>query len=489
MENRKRTAGMWRLAAAAGSVAVGAVVGALAMPRGPLTTGQALASLAAGLGIGVFAGYMTRSRWAVLVSPLLFALVYELVRIGEVGPTVDLVHPGSVYGVVAFVSGRGVHGVLVLLPMLIGAGLGNLVSRPGGLVRHKVTAVVCAAAIVALAIAVAAPASTEPIRDARGAVVPGSVAELVTVDVRGVGQTLMLRGRSGDAPLLLFLAGGPGGSEIGSMRKLCAGLEEQVVVATWDQPGAGKSLAAFDAGSTLDDVVDDTIAVTQYLRDRFGKEKIYLVGNSWGTILGVLAAQRRPDLYYAYVGAGQMVDPVETDRAFYADTLAWADRTGQEGLAAQLRDSGEPPYEDLWDYEAVLSHEHAWNVYPMVPGFQEKGEMPGNILVQEYTLLEKLRMLGAFLDSFSVLYPQLARVDLDLRTDAPELEIPVYLVQGAHEARGRAELAYEWFDVLRAPAKTLVEFPRSGHKPSFEEPERFVQVMSDVVSDRMTLGR
>lgn len=91
---------------------------------------------------------------------------------------------------------------------------------------------------------------------------------------------------------------------------------------------------------TFDGAVDDTIELTEQLRAWFGQDRIYLVGNSYGTLLGVRAVQQRPDLFAAYVGTGQMVSPVETDRLFYDDTIAWATRTGDDALLATLRRTG-----------------------------------------------------------------------------------------------------------------------------------------------------
>jgi len=246
--------------------------------------------------------------------------------------------------------------------------------------------------------------------------------------------------------------------------------------------GAGASASSYRpvAELTLDRSVEDVLEMTHYLRSRFGPEPVFLVGNSWGTVTGVLAARRAPKLFAAYVGTGQMVDPDETDRMFWEDTLAWATERGDDGLAEQLRAAGPPPYTDVRHYEAALSHEHEWNVYPMTPGYLERGEMPGNLMVAEYTLLEQLRTIGTTLDSFAAFYPQAS--GLDLRTDAARLEVPVYLVQGAHEARGRDVVAREWFDLLDAPVKEWIEFDGSGHKPLFEEPERFQDVMRDVAS-------
>lgn len=124
-----------------------------------------------------------------------------------------------------------------------------------------------------------------------------------------------------------------------------ATLEQDFVVVTWEQRGAGKSYSALDPVETLtlEQTVADTIEVSNYLRDRFDEDKIYLVGNSWGTIPGVLAVQQHPELFHAYVGTGQMVSPQNTDIMFYEDTLAWAKQTGNDALATTLRQNG-PPY-------------------------------------------------------------------------------------------------------------------------------------------------
>src|SRR5690606_6216276 len=160
-------------------------------------------------------------------------------------------------------------------------------------------------------------------RDADGRVIPGSIAELASVSIGGHKQAMLIRGHSVEGPDLLYLAGGPGGTDIGAMRIFGGPLEAGFVVVTWYQRGAGTSYPALDPTGTLtlQQMVDDTIEVTNYLRDRFGEEKIYLAGNSWGSTLGVLAAQARPELYHAFIGAGQMVSQAETDRLFYEDTL------------------------------------------------------------------------------------------------------------------------------------------------------------------------
>ena len=460
------------------------------IPRGPITTGEALATIAVSLLVGGVAGLVARSRWATLLAPVAFVAVYELVRLSAQGPTVDAIHVGSLYGWMALAMGRGFHGLVALFPMALGAALGAALGRRvnGSVAARGMAIVARRAATAALAISlgllvvgIARPANTDPILGPEGEPLPGSVAELTRLEIGGHDLAMMIRGRSVDDPVLLFLAGGPGGTELGAMRRHLESLEEDFVVVIFDQRGTGKSHDQLEPTSTLtlDNAVGDVLDVTGYLRKRFGEDKIYLVGQSWGTTLGVLAVQRAPQLFRAFVGVGQMVSQRETDRIFYEDTLAWARETGNAGLVDTLTDNGPPPYEDTLDYEALLSHEMNMYPYNHSQNSEGAGQMSENLFVEEYSLTEQIHTLGATMDVFSILYPQLQ--DIDFRTDAIRLGVPVYLVQGRYEAPGRAELAQEWFRILEAPSKEMVVFETSGHRPLFEQPDLFHQFMTEAV--------
>jgi pimeloyl-ACP methyl ester carboxylesterase len=464
-------------------------------PRGPITTVEGLSAMALGLAVGFAAGLVLRSRWAMVVTPAVFAATFELVRLDVSGPTVDGIHLGSELGIVAFVVGRGVHGLLALLPMVLGACLGAALARRGsapvrsgalataGLWSRRAVAALTGLALVALAAFVARPATTAPIVDEDGRTVAGSVAELTQVRSGGHDLDLMVRGRSVDNPVMLFLAGGPGGSELGAMRRHSQALEDDFVVATLDQRGTGKSYDELDPSSTLtlDQTVQDVLSVAGYLRDRFDEEKVYLVGQSGGTVAGVLAVERDPQAFHAFVGVGQMVDPVETDEIYYRDALAWARESGDTDLVDTLTRNGPPPYTDTRRYEPALGYEHELYPYDHSGNSEGAGQMGENIFVEEYTLLEQLHVFGAVMDVFDTLYPQLQH--LDFRLDAARLDVPVYLALGAHETPGRAGPAEEWFDVLEAPHKELVVFETSGHRPLWEQPAEFADLMADVRAD------
>ena len=163
----------------------------------------------------------------------------------------------------------------------------------------------------------------------------------------GAEQSVLLRGRHVGNPVLLFLHGGPGTSELGMIRAHnLPALEAHFTVAVWDQRGAGKSFAALEPASAMnvEQLVSDTRELSAWLCRRFGQEKIYLAGHSWGSLLGVLTVSRHPELYVAYVGFGQAVDMDEGERLSYAWTLDQARKAGDARSTAKLERIGAPPY-------------------------------------------------------------------------------------------------------------------------------------------------
>jgi proline iminopeptidase len=254
----------------------------------------------------------------------------------------------------------------------------------------------------------------------------------------------------------------------------------------WDQRGAGKSYAALDPTGTwtLEQAVSDTVELTNQLRARFGEAKIYLMGESWGTVLGVLAVQRHPELYHAWIGSGQMVSPHETDRRLYHDLLAYADQTGDPALRAQMEAYGEPPYADMYTYGVVMGYYDAlYRPYTPPWAYLERGKAAGmgplRNMADEYTLVEKVNVVRGLLDMFSVLYPQLAGVDF--RRDVPRLAVPVYVLDGEAELAARRDLMLEWYGQLEAPIKRRYSFPDAAHAVAFEEFEALQRILHEVV--------
>ncbi len=483
-----------RRAGAGGSLFVAAIAGvatAWLLPHGPTSAVGGLAVMAAGLALGLLGGAAVRTAWVAVPIWIVSVAALEVARFDLVSPTIDAIRLDTPYGVLAFVLGRGLHGLLLGLPLVFGARVTASMATSSGAggraLRRRLVTGTSGVLTVALAVAVALPASTPPVIGADGRPVAGSIAELATVPVSGAELTVMIRAADPDAPVILYLAGGPGQSDLALARALVSGWEQEFVVAALDQRGNGKSYGAIDPVSamTLERAVADVHAVTDYLRDRFAESRIYLLGESWGTILGVLAVQQRPDLYHAWIGSGQMVDVVETDQQVYRDLVAYAERTGNAGLLASLHEVGAPPYRDIpWANANLLAwYELLYRPYTPSPGYLARGEASGldpfGVLGSEYDLVEKTNVLRGLIDTFALMYPQL--YDLDLRRDAPRLEVPVWVLDGAAELEGRRALALDWFARLDAPSKHIVRFEDAAHAVAFEQAGEVQRLLTETI--------
>jgi pimeloyl-ACP methyl ester carboxylesterase len=325
-------------------------------------------------------------------------------------------------------------------------------------------------------------ATTPPITDAQGTVIPGSIATLEKVNLNGSEQWVSIRGKDVDKPVLLFLAGGPGGSQLITERRALAGLEDHFVVVNWEQPGAGKSFDAVDRSAlTPERYASDGIALVEYLRERFDEDKVYLLGESWGSALGVWMVQRDPELFHAFIGTGQMVAFLENDLMCYEFAFNLARDRGDTEKVAQLEQQGPPPYYG----EGVAMKEAAFlmdtfnymNDDPAIAddGFNTFQDLAGS----EYGLYDKVSWFRGALDTLGVVYPQLWNVDF--RKQATELQVPVYFLIGRHDVNAPPVLTEQYYDDLSAPHKEIVWFERSGHNPWVTESAEFVDVVVNKV--------
>jgi pimeloyl-ACP methyl ester carboxylesterase len=321
------------------------------------------------------------------------------------------------------------------------------------------------------------PGSTAPIRAAQGTPLPGSIAVLEQLKLGGVEQSVLIRGRSVANPVLLFLHGGPGTSELGMLRvHNIPALEAHFTVVVWDQRGAGKSYAALkpESGMNVEQLIADTHELTLLLCARFQQPKLYLVGHSWGSALGVLTVARHPELYYAFVGVGQVVNVLEGERISYEYTLAQAERAHDSKSVASLKQIGPPPYPGELRPKLTTQRRILAKYGGEVHG-SRRGGMPTlldcMVKCSEYSWRDRIDVFRGVFAGMRLLWPQI--MSIDLMAQAPVLKVPVYFLEGRHDYEAPASLAERYFQALEAPRKALVWFENSAHFVNTEQPEAF----------------
>jgi pimeloyl-ACP methyl ester carboxylesterase len=327
---------------------------------------------------------------------------------------------------------------------------------------------------------------TPPFRDAAGAVVPESVAEAGFVRLGGLGQWVMVRGLSRENPLLIILHGGPGSSETALFRACNEDLETAYLVVYWDQRGAGRSYrrGIDPASMTAEQFVADLAELVEAMAARFGKRKVVLLGHSWGSVLGVIYAARRPERVAAYVGAGQVADMAASEAASYAFVLAEAERRNHKRALRDLKAIGPPPLD-----EKAIGRQRRWLMAlggATGPGFSLAKLAWRALRSPEASPLDLVRLLQGSLFSIRHMLDELERANL--ARDYPRLGVPVFFVLGRYDQQVVADVSASYFEALEAPQKRLVWLDRSGHFMPFEQPADFNRLLIDDVRPLAVAG-
>lgn len=309
---------------------------------------------------------------------------------------------------------------------------------------------------------------------------------LERIRIGGADQWVLERSEDLSNPIVLYLHGGPGTSQLTLNRRNTRDLERCFTVVNWDQRGAGKSYAAIrDAGAmNIDQFVEDTREVTRHLLQKFGKERLVLVGHSWGSAIGALTVARSPDLYSCYVGIGQIANMAEGEALSYQWVLNEARQRHHRRALRSLEQIGPPPYSGDWRKKTVTERTYVARFGGEVRASRHgaMGMVLGSVLVSsEYTLRDRVNFLRGVLGSKRALWPQL--LEVNLFDQVPEMRVPVFFMEGRHDWEIPSILSARYYEALRAPSKQLIWFENSAHLPNAEERERFNQIMRDDVRE------
>jgi len=305
----------------------------------------------------------------------------------------------------------------------------------------------------------------------------GGFSELKWVAVDDDRQLVLTRGASRSLPVVLFLHGGPGVSAMPAASELHGALEPHVVMAHWDQPGTATACLGSDDTLSITEVVDSAERIAEHLRAEFQVERIGLIGASWGSVVGLLLAQRRPDLVWAYVGEGQVLNTGEGEveaLEHVRSVLTAAGDTDALHELSELRAPFDRP-EDVGRLRLALAREGAvWRDGPAI--LRAAGWMAWG---REHTAREKLMVLPCTARAAAALSGEIKSLRLD--KSISQTQTPTFIFQGRHDYLAPPGVVASWSATVGGQGAQVVWFERSGHFPSLEEPDRYLVSFKELV--------
>jgi pimeloyl-ACP methyl ester carboxylesterase len=303
---------------------------------------------------------------------------------------------------------------------------------------------------------------------------PNGIDEGTYLKIGGIEQWITIRGENRDNPVILFLHGGPGDATNPWGYAAFRSWLKYFTVVQWDQRGAARTFGRNGVSSastiTPDRMVQDGIELADSLKDRLHKDKIVLVGHSWGSVLGFFMVEKRPNLFYAFVGTGQVA--AEFSRSSAVAYAAVSERASHEGnlqAVEELKAVGPPPYKDGKGFGVL----HKWAM------LFERGDVflasalgfafqaPGYSVRDINDWFEGQRVSGDHL------VPHFD--ELDRKLLGGELAVPVVVIQGAQDYTTPTSLAKTYVDSLHAPRKAFVTIQGAGHFAVFTNQDEFLR--------------
>ncbi len=318
-----------------------------------------------------------------------------------------------------------------------------------------------------------------------------SISEKIYITINGVKQGMFIKSEDAAHPVLQYLHGGM--PEYFLTQSYPTGLEKYFTVVWWEQRGSGISYNAAMPGEslTVEQLISDTLELTNYLRKRFHKEKIYLIGHSHGSFLGIQVAEKSPELYHAYMGVAQMSNQLQSEVQAYGYMLNKFKENRDSRMVHRLEaapvtiTNGSP-------HRYLALRDEAMHKLGIGTTHQMKSVLTGvfllSLMCRDYTIIEKVNTWRAkFRAGASFLWDKMLATDL---ADAvPELDIPVYFLHGIYDYTCSYDGAKSYFKQLKAPIKGFYTFDQSAHSPIFEEPQKVHRILlQDVLKGTNSLA-
>jgi pimeloyl-ACP methyl ester carboxylesterase len=299
------------------------------------------------------------------------------------------------------------------------------------------------------------------------------------VSVGGIDQWISIRGDDRHNPVLLVVHGGPGEAQwpVAAHYKPW---ERTFTVVQWDQRGAGHTYGRYGKQTpdvTLDRIAKDGNELADYLRRLLGKKKIIVLGHSWGSLVAITMVQRRPELFAAYVGTGQLASWKADVNSQFDLLLAKARADGDAATIKQFEAIGRPDPTNASQYFAFSKNLQA----AMAPSDRAwikslRADFPALTAADPKNFQDFLN--GFAFSAETVLPDQMAA---DLPATANRLGTAVFVIQGRDDVITPTRAAVEYFERLTAPKKELILIPDAGHFAFMTAPDAFLAALIDKV--------
>ena len=336
--------------------------------------------------------------------------------------------------------------------------------------------------ILAVAIWIISPGKPIPFLDDKGNLQKGSISEKVYIDINESRQGMFIKSINTNNPVLLYLHGGM--PDYFLTQQYPTGLEKHFTVVWWEQRGSGIS---FDKNMpteklTSRQLVEDTKTLSKYLMKRFGKEKIFLMGHSGGTFLGIQVAAEAPELFHAYIAVAQITNQFQSEKLAHEFMLQQFEQQGDKEMAHKLREiviTGDKLPDSYLEIRDKAMHSLGIGTMRNMKSIISGLFIP-SLLFKEYTVIDKFKLWQAKAHSgVGVLWNDMLKTDIS--TKIPELKIPVYFFHGEYDYTVSYALAKTYFEKIIAPKKQFFSFSESAHSPFFEQPENYLKIIHDSI--------
>lgn len=290
-------------------------------------------------------------------------------------------------------------------------------------------------------------------------------------ELGGVNQWILAKGNKEENPILLFLHGGPGLPMMPFYQHFQKKLEEEYIVVQWDQRGTGKSFSdkINPYSMNLSQIILDAHQLISILKQRFGKEKIYIAGHSWGSIIGINLLNFYPDDFYGFISIGQVVDFLKSMDFSYDFALKEGNKQGHREAIKELISIKNLPTGDDIRISTILKHVKNF-------GGNMHNEINFSQITKQCTIYTKedLKNIPKGLE-FSDIYLWDEVVNTNIMDKILDIKVPIYFFCGKYDYVTPTALIEEYYNKINAPVKKIIIFNESAHYPYIEEPERFAE--------------